>query len=63
MDVVDDEKAHRRDVVGTILSNACFALRVLRRTPVFTAIAIVVIALGSGAVTTIFSAMNAFVLR
>ncbi|MEP7383217.1 MAG: ABC transporter permease [Gemmatimonadota bacterium] len=50
-------------VAGTVLSDARFALRVLRRTPVFTAIAIFVIALGSGAVTTIFSAMNAIVLR
>jgi predicted permease len=49
--------------VGTVLADAGFALRVLRRTPVFTVIAIFVIALGSGAVTTIFSAMNAIVLR
>ncbi|MEP7384768.1 MAG: ABC transporter permease, partial [Gemmatimonadota bacterium] len=49
--------------VGTVLADAGYALRVLRRTPVFTAIAIFVIALGSGAVTTIFSAMNAIVLR
>lgn len=49
--------------VGTVVSDAAFALRVLRRTPVFTVIAIFVIALGSGAVTTIFSAMNAIVLR
>lgn len=49
--------------VGTVLADAGYALRVLRRTPVFTVIAIFVIALGSGAVTTIFSAMNAIVLR
>ena len=49
--------------MGTVVADAGYALRVLRRTPVFTAIAIFVIALGSGAVTTIFSAMNAIVLR
>jgi predicted permease len=40
-----------------------FAVRMLARTPVFTAIAVLCIALGAGAVTTIFSAMNAIVLR
>jgi predicted permease len=37
--------------------------RVLRRSPVFTGVAVLCIALGSGAVTTIFSAANALVLR
>jgi predicted permease len=40
-----------------------FALRLLGRTPLFTAVAVLCIALGAGAVTTIFSAMNAVVLR
>lgn len=40
-----------------------FALRMLARTPLFTAVAVLCIALGAGAVTTIFSAMNAVVLR
>jgi predicted permease len=35
----------------------------LARTPLFTAVAVLCIALGAGAVTTIFSAMNAVVLR
>ncbi len=40
-----------------------FAFRMLRKSPVFTVVAVLVISLGSGAVTTIFSAMNAIVLR
>ena len=54
----------RRDsVIETFLSDLRFAARKLRRSPVFAIVAVVVIALGSGAVTTIFSAMNAVVLR
>ena len=40
-----------------------FAGRMLRKSPVFSMAIVFVIALGSGAVTTIFSAMNATVLR
>lgn len=40
-----------------------FAVRLLRKSPVFTFVAVLAISLGSGAVTTIFSAMNALVLR
>jgi predicted permease len=50
-------------VIETFLSDLRFAARKLRTSPVFTIVAVVVIALGSGAVTTIFSAMNAVVLR
>ena len=54
----------RRDsMIETSFSDLRFAVRKLRTSPVFTAVAVVVIALGSGAVTTIFSAMNAVVLR
>jgi predicted permease len=50
-------------VIETFLSDLRFAMRKLSTSPVFAIVAIVVIALGSGAVTTIFSAMNAVVLR
>ena len=40
-----------------------FAVRMLRKSPVFLIVAVTCIALGSGAVTTIYSAMNALVLR
>ena len=54
----------RRDtVLETLMSDLRFAGRMLRKSPVFAVVAIVVISLGSGAVTTIFSAMNAVVLR
>jgi predicted permease len=54
----------RRDsVLETLHSDLRFALRMLRRSPVFTVVAIVIISLGCGAVTTIFSAINAVVLR
>ena len=49
--------------VGTLLADGRFAARMLRKSPVFTVVVVFVISLGSGAVTTIFSGMNALVLR
>ena len=51
------------DMLATLLADLRFAVRMLRKAPAFTAVAVLVIALGSGAVTTIFSATNALVLR
>lgn len=50
-------------VVGTWLADVRLAGRMLRKSPVFTVVVVVVVSLGSGAVTTIFSGMNALVLR
>jgi predicted permease len=51
------------NLLGTVLSDLRFAGRMLRKNPVFTAVVVLVVALGSGAVTTIFSAMNSLLLR
>ncbi len=46
-----------------LLSDARFALRGFRKSPVFFGVAVLVVALGTGAVSTIFSVANAVVLR
>ena len=51
------------NVLTTSLSELRFAGRVLRKSPVFTAVVVMVVSLGSGALTTLFSALNALVLR
>jgi predicted permease len=56
--------ANRSDsMLSTILRDLRFAGRMLRKSPVFTLIAVLVIALGTGAVTTIFSVANAIAMR
>ncbi|MDQ3348690.1 MAG: ABC transporter permease [Acidobacteriota bacterium] len=50
-------------ILGTLVADARLAGRMLRKSPVFTLVVVFVISLGSGAVTTIFSGMNALVLR
>ena len=49
--------------IASWLQDLRLATRTLRQTPLFTAIVVLVIALGTGAVTTVFSAMNALLLR
>jgi predicted permease len=56
--------SHSRDSMLTALwQDLHFTVRVLRKSPVMTTIAIAIIALGTGSVSTIFSVANAIVLR
>jgi predicted permease len=49
--------------VASWLQDLRLAGRTLRQTPLFTVVVVLVVALGSGAVATVFSAMNALLLR
>ena len=51
------------NIVSAVVADLRYALRMLRKSPVFTVVVIGVISLGTGAVTTVFSAMNAMLLR
>jgi predicted permease len=61
-------REHVRDrgweqAVTSLVADLRLAGRMLRKSPLFTAVVVIVIALGSGAVSTVFSAMNAILLR
>jgi len=54
---------HRVPFLETTLSNLHFALRLIRKSPSFSATVVLTLALGIGANSAVFSAINAILLR
>ncbi|MDB4873893.1 MAG: hypothetical protein JWM41_339 [Gemmatimonadetes bacterium] len=58
-----EQRMRFRDMIGDLRQDLRYALRTLRRDAGFTAFAVVIIALGIGASTTVFSVASALILR
>jgi predicted permease len=56
-------RTHGDSMLETLLYDLRYTVRMLMKTPTFAIVAMLVVALGSGAVTTIFSAASALMLR
>ena len=50
-------------MIDTVLKDLRYAVRTLRKNPAFTAVVVLSLALGIGATSTIFSAINPIMLR